>query len=91
MSMFQIGDVVQHVTTGLHYFIRGLPENIVIERSFTAAYAYSPLYNDSTGPRRLYIRPQTEMEDGRFVKASEEEKDRMTQIFLAEEKEMEAP
>ena len=61
MSMFRMNQKVRHIKTGNVYKIVGTPETVRIEHLATPAYAYVP-----EDWKLIWIRPQTEMEDGRF-------------------------
>ncbi len=60
---FQVGDQLQHLKTGGFYRIICLAK---IEANLEDAYVYEALINGS-----LWIRPKTEMEDGRFIRFNE--------------------
>lgn len=63
------GDHVKHVKSGGVYAIRWSPaDNFVIEATVEPAYVY-----ESVSPHQntRWIRPQSEMEDGRFVISNE--------------------
>ena len=66
MSKFKRKDIVMHVKTGGTYKIVMGPDDFVrIERTLTPVYIYKSLNpNENT----QWVRPQNEMEDGRFVK-----------------------
>ncbi len=59
---FQAGDRLQHLKSGGFYQILCLAK---IEASLEEAYVYEALINGS-----YWIRPQKEMEDGRFIKVA---------------------
>src|SRR4051812_4296572 len=59
--MFRKGQAVLHVKTSGRYIIAILPDQGVIEATGEAAYAYLGDNN------KIYFRPQSEMEDGRFI------------------------
>lgn len=64
MTTFKKGDIVRHIRTGNIYRIVMTPNDRVrIELDGSPAYAYviHPFFDDM-----LWIRPATEMEDGRF-------------------------
>lgn len=61
--MFEQGDIVEHVATGGLYLITGTPDKVVIEATRAAAYTYRHLTESFV----VWVRPKTEMEDGRFV------------------------
>lgn len=61
-SLFQPGQQVQHVKTGGYYKIICLAK---IESTLADAYVYQALSNQT-----FWIRPKTEMEDGRFIAAN---------------------
>ena len=56
---FAVGTRLQHVKSGGHYIVVGFA---TIESNLTPAYVYRSLQTDDD-----WVRPQTEMEDGRFV------------------------
>ena len=60
---FQVGDQLQHPKTGGFYRIICLAK---IEANLEDAYVYEALINGS-----YWIRPKTEMEDGRFIRINE--------------------
>jgi hypothetical protein len=60
---FQVGDQLQHFKTGGSYRIICLAK---IEANLEDAYVYEALINGS-----YWIRPKTEMEDGRFIRVNE--------------------
>ena len=60
---FQVGDQLQHLKTGGFYRIICLAK---IEANLEDAYVYEALINGS-----YWIRPKTEMEDGRFIRLNE--------------------
>jgi len=62
--MFEIGDVVKHEKTGNSYLITGTPARVLIEATETPAYTYRQANGNDD---RIWVRPQDEMEDGRFV------------------------
>jgi hypothetical protein len=57
--MFKKNDIVRHVKTGNEYTIALTPDTTKIEADCTPVYVYC---DDTT----TWIRPQAEMEDGRF-------------------------
>lgn len=57
---FAIGSRVKHVKTGNFYRIIYTPDEARIESGAVPAYIYSDTVC-------LWVRPQSEMEDGRFV------------------------
>lgn len=59
---FPAGKLVRHVKSGGEYSIVYTPEHLVIEKTWEPAYAYA-------AHGIVCIRPQNEMEDGRFVEA----------------------
>jgi len=59
-KMFAIADDVVHLRSGGVYVIIGTPDVYRVESTNEPAYAY--LAKDGT----VWVRPQTEMEDGRF-------------------------
>ncbi len=59
LGIFKTGDILKHVKTGGTYEVIGLA---TIEATLAAAYVYKAQSNQT-----LWIRPQQEMEDGRFV------------------------
>lgn len=64
MSLFKVGDNVLHIKSGHEYVIEMTPEdNVVIEASAKRAYMYRRR-DEHAG--QLYVRPECEMEDGRF-------------------------
>jgi hypothetical protein len=60
-ALFKAGQAVRHAKSGCVYDIVYTPSQVVIERTWEPAYAYM-----ANGV--MCIRPQTEMEDGRFEK-----------------------
>ena len=60
--MFRMNQMVRHVKTGGEYKIIGTPHRFRIEATNQPAYAYTKSPVD-----KIWIRPQAEMEDGRFV------------------------
>ncbi|CAN1534353.1 DUF1653-like domain containing protein [Burkholderiaceae bacterium] len=60
---FQVGDRLQHLKTGGFYRVLCLAK---IEATLEDAYVYEALINGS-----YWVRPQTEMEDGRFIQVGE--------------------
>lgn len=71
MSKFQLGQFVSHRKhTDSRYMIVGIPEEgWVIEKTMEPAYVYIPFSEETMiGPPRKWIRPQVEMEDGRFTR-----------------------
>ena len=66
MSKFKRNDVITHTKTGGTYKIIMGPEDFVrVERTLTPAYIYKSITH---GENTQWVRPQDEMEDGRFVK-----------------------
>lgn len=63
---FRNGQRVRHVASGRVYRIVDLPARCKIEATAAPAYSYC-LANDPD--ITLWVRPQSEMEDGRFVPA----------------------
>lgn len=61
---FWKGSVVRH-RNGTEYIIHETPDQCRIEAENTPAYAYKARWY--TSDNRLWVRPQSEMEDGRFV------------------------
>ena len=61
---FQYMQLVQHVATGGIYRIVAPPTVVRIEATNSPAYAYRK-EDEATGV--VWVRPQNEMEDGRFV------------------------
>jgi len=55
--------LVRHIKTGNLYLIIGTPDKIFIEKGATPAYAYQGVKHQRD---RIWVRPQAEMEDGRF-------------------------
>lgn len=63
-SKYKSGDVVLH-RNGTYYVIEGTPsQGYLIERTSEPAYVYTDLQFPCG---RKWIRPQDEMEDGRFT------------------------
>lgn len=62
--LFPLGSLVRHVKTGNQYIIAATPNVMVIEKDMVPAYAYREKWAGS----HCFVRPQTEMEDGRFEK-----------------------
>lgn len=69
MKPFKKGDIVRHIRTENIYRIVWTPgDRVCIEHGATPAYGYRLQDNfDDT----LWIRPATEMEDGRFLLVEE--------------------
>ena len=65
LPKFLVGDKIRHIKTGKEYIVRRVPPFLIIEATNTLSYAYS---GDKTNSERdhWWVRPQTEMEDGRF-------------------------
>jgi hypothetical protein len=57
-----MNQMVRHVKTGNEYMIVGTPKRYRIEATGEPAYAYTISPVDE-----IWVRKQTEMEDGRFV------------------------
>lgn len=64
---FHVDTLVTHIATGNTYRITGCPDVLFIERGAIPAYAYIGTDN------RVWVRPRSEMEDGRFVLCEEGE------------------
>lgn len=65
MSKFKRKDIVMHVKTGHAYKIVMGPDDFVrIERTLTPVYIYKSL---NPSEETQWVRPQNEMEDGRFA------------------------
>lgn len=64
LPKFRVGERLRHVKSGRIYRIVDLPTRMRIEA--TAAPAYSYCLADSPDIT-LWVRPQVELEDGRFV------------------------
>lgn len=62
---FWTGSVVRH-RKGTEYVIVETPQVCRIEAGNIPAYAYRERHYDPTGGNRMWVRPQAEMEDGRF-------------------------
>lgn len=60
---FEVGDVIKHLKTGSSYLVTGTPARLVIEATMEPAYTYRQANGNDD---RIWVRPQTEMEDGRF-------------------------
>lgn len=60
-SLFGLGQIIKHIKSGGEYIVRGLPDKYRIESSNAPAYAYESLEDGV-----VWVRPQSEMEDGRF-------------------------
>lgn len=60
---FEVGDVVKHLKSGGSYVVTGTPARVVIEATLHPAYTYRQAVGNDD---RIWVRPQTEMEDGRF-------------------------
>jgi hypothetical protein len=61
-------NIVKH-TNGVTYKIIAIPSVCFIENNRVPAYAYHPVGYEG----RIYVRPQYEMEDGRFIFVSSSE------------------
>lgn len=59
---FQMKQVVRHERTGREYTIVGTPDRLRLEVACRPAYAYTQGEGEL-----IWIRPQSQMEDGRFV------------------------
>jgi len=59
--LFAIGQTVRHMKTGGSYLIKELPTRLRIEKTGEPAYEYQDVVT-----LQKWVRPQTEMEDGRF-------------------------
>lgn len=55
---------VLHLKTDAVYFIIGTPDKLILERTTEPAYAYQEYENPNA---KIWIRCQSEMEDGRFI------------------------
>lgn len=70
-KLFVEHQTIVHVKTGKHYGIVGTPDQYRIEATNQPAYAYREYITLANGEietgKRVWVRPQTEMEDGRFV------------------------
>jgi len=64
MTMFKTKTRVVHVKTEKLYEILSTPDKCFIENGAVPAYAYTSL-EEGINPR-IWVRPQSEMEDGRF-------------------------
>jgi len=62
--LFKLGDKVYHLKSKGLYRIVGIPGNCILTDTDTPAYIYTAT-NDLYS-KRIYIRSQKEMEDGRF-------------------------
>jgi hypothetical protein len=60
---FKIGDIVLHLASERKYVIAGCPDQYRIESSNQLAYVYHSIAGDWH-----WVRSQSEMEDGRFIK-----------------------
>lgn len=58
--------IVRH-TKGTEYIVIETPVTCRIERGNVPAYAYRERYYVQDGGNKLWVRPKSEMEDGRFV------------------------
>jgi uncharacterized iron-regulated membrane protein len=67
LPLFRPGQVVTHLKTKGEYRIHGTPDNYVIEATGEPAYAYGARKQEGSNLGKIWIRSQTEMEDGRFV------------------------
>ena len=63
-AMFILGDIVHHNKSGNDYLILMTPDRLLIEATKEPAYVYRRFDGDDT---RYWVRPQSEMEDGRFT------------------------
>lgn len=70
---FAAGTYVRHVKSGGIYVVLLSPDSVRIEADATPAYVYMPRITGAhlspklPGPPVIWVRPQAEMEDGRFV------------------------
>lgn len=80
-AIFAQGDIVHHVRTGNEYVITMVPPQLRLESTNETAYAYKG--SDDT----IWIRAQSQMEDGRFVlvKAAKENENVAIQRDQADE------
>lgn len=67
---FRFHEVVTHVKTGRKYRIVMLPDACRIEATNEPAYAYQDADDMAAG---VWVRPQAEMEDGRFTPEEEDQ------------------
>jgi hypothetical protein len=64
---FEVGQIVKHVKTGGIYHIIGTPkDNYRLEHNNQPAYLYQSIEGDIYA-NPIWVRSQSEMEDGRFV------------------------
>jgi hypothetical protein len=71
---FRRKQLVRHLKTGGVYRIEETPDRMMIEATTTPAYAYRLCHTNASVPSnfkptygaRIWVRPQAEMEDGRF-------------------------
>ena len=67
---FTVNQKVRHLRTGTLYIIIATPEQVRYEPLRQRCYAYIPSLV-ATG-YRIWVRPEIEMEDGRFILAEGE-------------------
>jgi len=61
---FTVNQRVRHLRTGTLYTIIGTPDQVCYEPLRQRCYAYIPVAD--TFKYRIWVRPETEVEDGRF-------------------------
>lgn len=69
---FQLGDTIIHRKhDAIKYIVIGVPqEGWMIEETLEPAYIYTAVIPPDDRVNRKWIRPETQMEDGRFTKIS---------------------
>jgi hypothetical protein len=73
--LFGVLSVVRHIKSGGLYVIALLPDLVKVESTAEPAYGYRALSSNGAVSGPLWVRSQTEMEDGRFELVSENNPD----------------
>lgn len=63
--MFKLGTKLIHVKSGNVYHVLMTPDMCKLESDATPVYVYGKVL--PSGNQEIWVRPQTEMEDGRFI------------------------
>ena len=59
---FYVGQILEHLKTRDTYMVLNTPDNVRIEATNAPSYIYMHIPT-----MQIWVRPQDEMEDGRFV------------------------